>query len=170
MIQKFIKICAVALAFSGLVINPATASTWNVFNHAFNDDTLFYFDADTVQKQSDTVTLWLKYVKLIKADSDGSWSTAMKYTLTCSTRKYQVFASSTYDKDGKFMASNSNPGTQKDITPDSLIEEMHKVSCQKDFPKNKSREKYFPVDDNNIFAHSKRYVEYVESKKDAAPQ
>jgi hypothetical protein len=35
---------------------------------------------------------------------------------------------------------------------------------------NKSKEIYFAVLENDIFKHTKRYTEYLESQKDSAPQ
>jgi hypothetical protein len=171
LIHKFIKKVAVACTFSSLLICPAVASTWNTFAKAFNTETaLFFFDADTVQKQTDNVTIWIKYVNTVKPDLDGSWATAARYTLTCSKRKSQILTSSIYDKDGKFIRSYPNPGKPIDIAPDSILEEILTATCQPDFPRNKSREFYFAVKDNDIFAHTKRFMEYIESQKDAAPK
>jgi hypothetical protein len=168
--HKCIKKIAVACAFSVLMINPATASTWNVFAQTFTKNSLFFFDADTVLKEPDTVTIWVKYVNTVTPDTDGSWATASRFVFKCSKRKSQALTSSTYDKDGKFMHSPPNPSPQRDITPDTIVEGMYTAACQKDFPKNKSEEFYFPVKDNDIYAFTKRYVEDIESKKDLAPQ
>lgn len=52
--------------FVGTVLalsQPASASTWNTFAVAFNaDHALYFFDADSVVKDGDTTTLWVKYV------------------------------------------------------------------------------------------------------------
>lgn len=171
MIYKFINRIAIACAFSSLLVNTAAASTWNTFTQAFNKDIgLWFFDADTIQKQKDTITIWIKYVNTVKADNDGSWATASRYIFTCSKRKTQVLTSSIYDKDGNFIRSYPTPGSQVDITPDSILEGIYTAVCKPDFPKNKSGELYFQVKDNDIFAHTKQFMEYLESQKDAAPK
>ena len=164
-------LCASVCICASLASSPAVASTWNTFVEAYNAETaLFFFDADTVTKQGDTVTLWVKYVNTKKADADGSWATASRYVLTCSKRTAQVLTSSLYDKDGKFMRSFPNPGQSQDIVPDSILEGVHKAACTPDFPRNKSGNLYFPVKDNDIFQHTRSFLEYLESRKDQAPK
>lgn len=36
-----------------LIGQSASASTWNVFNAAFNEDAIFFFDADSVLKHGE---------------------------------------------------------------------------------------------------------------------
>lgn len=150
---------------------PSLASTWNTFAKAFNTESaLFFFDSDTVIRQPDMVTLWVKYVNTKAPDADGSWLTAQRYVFTCSKRTAQVMTTSLYDKDGKFFKSLPNPGRATDIVPDTILEQILQAVCTSDFPKNKSRDLYFPVEDNDIVSHTKRWVEYVETLKDKAPQ
>jgi hypothetical protein len=161
-----------AFAMAALLASASCpASTWNTFTQAYNEETaLFFFDADTVLKQGDSVTLWVKYVNTKAPDSDGSWATAQRYTIICSKRTAQVISSSIYDKDGKFI--KSFPQTEKavDIVPDSILEGVHQAACTADFPKNKSGKLYFSVGGNDIFQYTRRYLEYRESQKDQAPK
>ena len=151
--------------------STAYASTWNTFVQAYNEETaLFFFDADTVIKQPDSVTLWVKYVHTKAPDSDGSWSTAQRYVIICSKRTAQSQGYSLYDKDGKFIRSSSTLGRVADIVPDSILEGIHKAVCTPDFPKNKSGDHYFPVKDNDIFSYTRRFMEFRESQKDSAPK
>ena len=151
-------------------ITYANASSWNTFARAYNDEALFFFDADTVDKQGDTTTLWVKSVKTKAPDSDGSWSTAYRYVIVCSKRTAQPTSVSLYDREGKFMRAFPKAGAAMDILPDSILEGIHKTVCTTDFPRSKSREQYFPVRDNDIFLHTKNYMDYVESQKDNAPK
>lgn len=143
----------VAMLCAALFMSPTTfASTWNVFTKAYNSESaLFYFDADSVIRRGDAVILWVKYVNVKYPDSDGSWSTASRYELTCSNRTAKILAASTYDKTGKFIASQQNPGRANEIAPDSILEGILKAACTRDFPRSKSRKLYFPVKDNDIF-------------------
>ena len=171
MSSTFTAIRAAAMCTVALTSSSTFASTWNTFVEAYNSETaLFYFDADTVIKQSDVVTLWVKYVNTKQPDSDGSWSTASRYVLTCSKRTAQVMTASLYDKEGKFMRSLPNPERPFDISPDSILEGVHKAACTADFPRNKSGTLYFPVKDNDIYQHTRSFLEYLESKKDSAPK
>jgi hypothetical protein len=162
---KFALVVAALLASSS-----GLASTWNVFTSAINDDAVFFFDADTVVKQGDSVTLWVKYVNTKKPDSDGSWSTAQRTLIVCSKRTHQILSSSIYDKDGKFIRSFSEPGKVFEIAPDSIIEGIHKAACAAGFPRNKSEKLYVEIFDNDIYQHTKRYLQALESQRDRAPQ
>ena len=166
------RVVATSVCFvMSLLSSHAIASNWNTFAQAYNvDSALFFFDADTVLKQGDTVTLWMKSVNTKQPDSDGSWATASRYVITCSKRTAQVMTNSLYDKDGKFISSRNTPGQPTDIIPDSILEEIHKAVCTPDFPRNKSGNLYFPVKGNDIFQYTRFFVEYIESKKDQAPK
>ena len=170
-----LRITTTTAALAGMVFltfsNVCLASTWNTFAKAFNADiALFFFDADTVTKQGDTVTLWIKYVNTRKPENDGSWSTARKYSFSCAKRTAQAFTASVYDKDGKFLRSSSIVSEIRDVEPDSILEEIQKTACASDFPRNKSKVQYYPVLDNNVFEHTRVFIDYVDSQIDHAPK
>lgn len=160
-----------AALFAVTLMGTASASTWNTFAQAFNSETaLYYFDADTVQKQGENVTLWVKYVKTVVPDKDGSWSTASKYVITCGKRKAQVLTSSIYDKNTKFIKTYSTPEAPSDIVPDSILEAIYVAVCTPNFPKDKSGKLYFPIKNNDIYSHTADFMNYLETQKDTAPQ
>jgi hypothetical protein len=167
--MKWIKRVAIVLTAYGCVGN-ASAATWNTFAPVGTSNALFFFDADTVQRQGDTISIWVKYVNLTKPDTDGSWATATKYDFMCTKRKTQLISQSIYAKDGGFIRSYPKAPQAAEVVPDTVMEQMYNIVCMKDFPKSKLRDNYFPVRDNDIFAHAKRFQEYVESQKDEAPQ
>jgi hypothetical protein len=169
--MRLIHLKSILVPAAVIVSASCPASTWNTFTSAFNEETaLFFFDADTVSKQGDSVALWVKYVNTKVPDSDGSWSTASRYIIVCSKRTAQILSSSIYDRDGKFMKSYPRPGKAEEIVPDSILEAIHAAACSADFPKNKSGKQYFPVSDNDIFEHTRRYLELRESQRDQAPK
>jgi hypothetical protein len=164
--------CFVVLTFLMVGVSPATAATWNVFNYAYNDRSVFFFDADTIINKGNSVTLWTKYVKNEKyPDEDGSYSTAQKVEYSCTNRTAQVLTSSIYDKEGKFIRAFTVPEKVREITPWTISEAILKAVCTPDFPKSKSREQYSPVEGNDIFRHSANFYKSEEGKDiDLAPK
>ena len=160
------SLLAVAL---GLITPPAYSASW-YFMWAGNSDTKYFFDQDTVEKSQGIVTLWLKMVQARKADTDGSWATAVRWRINCPKRTIQNLAMSTYDANGKFIRSYNNAGTENSIIPDSTGEAVHRIACQSDFPRSKTEKDYLKVNDNDIYAATRRLVEWEESQKDSAPQ
>ena len=158
----------VALAIFGS--SSADASTWNVFNHAFNGDVVFYFDADTTVKSGDTITLWTKYVRLRTVEKDGSWATAQRTVYACRKRTHQPLSVSIYDKAGTFIRSFASTEAPTDIPPDSIAEEILKVACSPNFPRAPERSQYFPVPDNDVFEHARAFQAYLEAATDMAPK
>lgn len=164
------KTKSVALALGLLSINSAFASSWN-YASIGNDDAAYYFDAETVQKNPNkTVLVWIKYVQKTKADSDGSWSTANRWSLNCNKRTLQSLQASTYDRDGKFIKSYPKPTDESVVVPDSVGEAMLKIACDPTFPNDKSGKAYFKIYDNDPFAFTKLIVEHEQSKQDNAPK
>jgi hypothetical protein len=149
----------------------ATASTWNSFRRAYNSDiALYFFDADTVVKQGETVTLWIKHVRTKTSDADGSWQSSMREIVNCPKRTAQILSYSIYNKDGSFIRSVNLAGAASDIAPDSILEQIHKAVCSADFPRSQSRDLYFPVENNDPATYTRIFVEYLEGQKDLAPK
>lgn len=149
----------------------ASASEWNNFVTG-TDEGEYFFDASTVVKTKDVVTLWVKVVQKNKADSWGSWASANNWRMNCSKRTIQTLGWSAYEADGKFLKSNSISTSEDSIIPDSIGEGIMKVVCTTDFPKNSPATKnlYFKIDDNDVFAATKRFIEAKKSRIDNAPQ
>ena len=164
-IYSVLIVCLASLAFS----QSALSATWN-YSGVGNDDANYFFDQDTVAKTGDTVMVWMKSVQTRNLDTDGSWATAYKWRINCAKRTMQTLTASAYEKNGKFINSLSTPGREEEVIPDSLGEGILKIACEADFPKNKPGKKYLPVADNDIFAATRRYVEWSDSRKNQAPK
>lgn len=165
------KITKILLTFSLFFgTTAAFASTW--FGTASGtDDTLYFFDADSVEKNRGITIIWIKTVQIHRADSsDGSWAAAYRWRINCSKKTIQSLAASTYDQDGKFIKSSPNPGKETDVIPDSTGESMLKLACVADFPKSKSEKGYWRIESNDIFQATRNYAEYLKSQKDTAPK
>ena len=155
-----------------LICTPsANAATWYGFQKAFNNKLVFFFDADTVIKKNDTVTLWTKYVNNERfPDNDGSYSTAQKVEYSCKKRISRSLSSSIYDKDKQFIQSFGASDKINEIIPDSLGESILTTVCTSDFPKNKSEKLYYRVKDNDIYQHASNLFKYQEDHyTDRAP-
>lgn len=155
-----------------LFATEASAATWYTFAKDYSDTALYFFDQETVIRQSDTITIWIKYVNDQTApDTDGSFATARKSTYNCTKRTIQALTTVTYDKAGKFIRTFPDAGRVADAIPGSVGEGLLKTVCAPDFPKNKSGDLYFPVDGNDIFKHTSNYFEYQRLKNtDPAPK
>lgn len=147
-------------------------ATWYVFNHAYNDNKVYYFDVNTISKVGDTVSIWAKYVNNIKhLDSDGSYSTALKVLFSCTKNTAQLLKSSIYDKDNKFIKSYPAALDPSVVSPGSFNEVILKAVCASDFPKDISSEQYFAVDNNDIYQATYNFYAWQEAqKKDLAPK
>jgi hypothetical protein len=169
---KIMKIGILFAALLSLAGTSAFASSWNSILLINLEDAEYYFDAESVLKTKDGVTLWVKNVRKNSPEEDGVWSTALNWRINCQKRTVQMLSWSTYDSTGKFIKSNSNGGSEKPVTPDSIGEEIHKVACMADFPKNTpaTKNSYLTVPNNDIFAFTKGLVEYKKSQVDKAPK
>jgi hypothetical protein len=159
-------------ALFSLFGTSAFASSWNYLLTISNDDMEYFFDAESVNKTKEVVNLWAKTVQTDKAQDDGSWSVAYNWKLNCAKRTIQLMGWSTYDSTGKFIKSYSTPNTENPVIPDSVGESVLKVACMADFPKNtpSTKNSYFAVANNDIFAFTKRLIEFRKSQIDNAPK
>jgi hypothetical protein len=149
----------------------ATAATWNVFQRASNDRFITFFDASTVIKKGNVVTLWTKFVNDVKKpDKDGSYATAEKTEYSCKKRTSRVLSKSHYNKEHEFVKSSGASDTVDDIAPDTIGEDILNAVCTPDFPKNTSKDLYFPIEGNDIFLFAANYFKNQEERTtDLAP-
>jgi hypothetical protein len=156
-------------AVCAISCGPAMASSWH-YIHAGNEDTHFYFDAETLEKSRDTTTLWIKTVQTNRAADDGSWANALRWKLNCTKRTIQTLAMSTYDREGKFIRLVTPSGQETAAVPDSSGEAVVKIACDPSFPRDTSSNKYFKLENNDPMLATKNYVEFLKSQIDSAPK
>ncbi|WP_155950986.1 surface-adhesin E family protein [Rhodanobacter sp. OR87] len=158
------------LAIAASCFTPAiAAATWYATTVA-SDNSLYFFDADTVERSPDAVVVWVKTVRISSPDEDGAWSVAQRWKFNCPARTVQVLTSSNYDNSGKFIRSNNNLSTPSLVLPDSTAERMLKIACEPSFPSDASSEKYWKLADNDIFEARNVYLHYQNSRIDTAPK
>lgn len=150
----------------------AFASEWNSFLSVKNDNAEFFFDAESVNKTKDSVTLWVKTVQKSLPHDDGSWSTAYNWQMNCQKRTIKLLSRSTYDSANKLIKSSSGSGSENSVVPDSVGEGILKVACMADFPRKTpaTKNSYSKIVDNDIFEATKFFVEYKKNKTDNAPK
>jgi hypothetical protein len=154
--------CFHALAAATLLglCSAAGASTWNYFNAAGNGSSRWYFDADTVSRVGDQVTVWVKYVNEPSTpDSDGSYSTASRTVYDCSGKTSQILASVVYDREGRFIKTFPNPGNVRPIGEGSVAEAIQRMACAPNFPREPGASGYQLVQGNDIYRHAAEYWE-----------
>ncbi|MDP1539169.1 MAG: hypothetical protein Q8L72_00745 [Moraxellaceae bacterium] len=168
--MKSSRICAYLIALAALsVAHGAAAATWFGINVS-HDEALIFFDADTVERSSNSVTLWVKSVQLSTPDKNGAWSTAYRLKFNCSTRTRQTLAWSDYEDGGKFIRSNNTAGTVAPIYPDSIGEGMLKIVCAAGFPSSTSDEEYWKLFSNDVFEVRDAVVRGRNRSVDTAPK
>lgn len=148
--------------------SPCFASRW-YFLWAGNNQYTAFFDAETIERSKDSVTVWLKFVQTTTPSADGSWALATRWRMNCTKRTIQYIASSTYDRDNKFIRSNNNIGIEDAVTPDTAGEKILKVSCEPGFPKSNS-DSYFRIEHNDVFLATRVFAETMNSQVDNAPK
>lgn len=167
--MKIIATRILAATAIHFITSSCQASTWN-FVWVGNDETRFFFDADTVEKSKDITTVWIKTVQVNHPNSNGSWSYAHRWKINCQKKTIQTLAYSSYDKDGRFIRSDSTPGTEDVAVPDSTGEAMMKIACEANFPRDTSNAKYFKLEGNDVYQATKNYGDYQKSQIDSAPK
>lgn len=160
----------IAIALSLASFTSAYASNWH-YVVVGNDETYFYFDADTIEKNKDrTILLWIKTVQATKPEKDGSWASAYRWKINCSKNTIQTQMWSTYDQNGNFLKSSSTIGIEAGVFPDSTGEGMLKIACTPSFPNEKSGTKYFKLENNDPLLWTRNFVEFNKSQVDNAPR
>lgn len=145
----------------------AHAATWYVFKELVRPDTIYFFDWDTVVKEKNTISVWIKYVNSDrKPEKDGSFSTSAKWKFDCKKRTMQGFTIVTYDKDHALINTNSTASQPFEVVPGSVGESALEVICAPDFF-NKNSTRHFPVPSNDVYSFSKTYFSIPD---DALPK
>lgn len=147
----------------------AYASSWHLILSS-NDETVRFFDAESVEKTREGVTVWLKIVRLNGADAQGAWSNAIRWRVDCAKKTIQTLALSDYDEKGNFIKSYEGRSNAKPIVPDSVGDTISKIACKSDFPKNTSETDYIKVENNDVHRAARVWAEALKGLQDKAPK
>ena len=147
----------------------AAAATWYGMD-LVTDSSIYFFDADSVKKQSGIIEIWVKTVRISSPDRDGAWATATRWRIKCLDRTIQALASSDYDNSGKFIRAYNNPESPSPAYPDSIGEGMLQIACESSFPDNSTDDKYWKLATDDVFEARDWYVRALSSRIDTAPK
>ena len=118
-----------AMCLALMPVAPANAANW-VYVAENSDGAVYYYDADTLQRSGDAVTVWEK--------SDHSRDATVKYrakmSLTryyCSRRTYALISVITYYPNGKSDSFSWSSYEQKEgyIAPDTVGQRQLEAAC-----------------------------------------
>lgn len=139
---------------------------------SFNSrEVALFFDAESVEKQGEFRFVWYKIVRKLNADGDGAWSTATRYKIDCKNKTIQNVAASDYDLNNRFIKSYTKFPPVNTPVPDSLGDEVVKVSCSNNFPNDISdKAQYFKLQDNDVFRATRILVDIDNPSADKAPK
>jgi hypothetical protein len=158
------------LAFAAISLSPsAFSATWNNMAVGFNKS-LYFFDADTVEKNANSVTLWIKTVQISAPDTQGAWATAVRLRINCTAKTFQTLAASDYDNEGNFIKASNKSESPAIAAPDTTGESIIKIACESNFPRDTSEKYYYKVEGNDIFKFRDDYLRYLNAKVDTAPK
>ena len=113
-------------------IAPAFAANW-VYVDKNVDGAVHYYDADTLQRSGDEVTIW------DKVDHSRDATTKLRSTTAliryfCSRRTYTLISYTVYYANGKIESASWSPNQQTEtyIAPDTIAESKLKAVCNED--------------------------------------
>jgi hypothetical protein len=159
--------CISLIIFSSTVY----ASSWHLVTSFYSKEIALFFDAESVERQADYRFVWYKIVRKQIPDSEGAWSTATRYKVDCKNKTVQNLTTSDYDVNNKFIKSYPMSPQIKIPIPDSLADEVVKLSCKSNFPNDKSEASpYFKLKDNDVFRATRFLTDFDNGNIDKAPQ
>ena len=119
-----------ALCLAAMPLAPAYAVDW-VLVDANDNNTVWYYDADTLRRSGDEVTVWGKY------DHSRDKTVKAKYTISlnrynCTQRTTVLISWTQYYRNGKIDASSLKPYEQEEeqIPPNTMFEAMLEAVCK----------------------------------------
>jgi hypothetical protein len=119
-----------ALCLAALPVAPVYAANWvYVVTSAKNTD--YYYDADTLQRSGDQVTVWLRLDhsrdKTKKQRESKDW-----YRYNCVKRTFTLLYTVNYYPDGKSVSFSYDTYEQRvnPVVPGSLAEDLLEVICK----------------------------------------
>jgi hypothetical protein len=150
-----------------LYASTANAATWYEFQSA-NSEATFFFDADSVTKDNETIRLWIRI--LYNPFESGPFSPISKdvrFLLNCRARTTQTLeVIERYIDTSKDLGAYS--GEVRIAPPESMSEVFLTAACKPDFPQPTHPELYVVTPDNDTFQAATDLL--TNSENDPAPR
>lgn len=138
-----IKRLLVMVLFSG-VSTFANSATWYLLNMT-TPKSVYFFDKDSLVVNGEMKTIWVQKINIDGKSKENS--SKQKLNLFCRSKRYQVLNFINYDKQGSAIGSSSSAGAVEDVPPDTVIDELAKIVCDKKFPNDETSIDYHRVED-----------------------
>lgn len=157
--SRLMMVVAQSMVTSSLIliaIIPLGAQThvWRLGTTA-TDGTQVYYDASTVTKLADTVSVWEKYVHNAKASNERTEMVRSEYN--CKSKFARQVFSTIYDGVGNAI-STSNRATQwSPVVPDSIGEKLLRIQCVGDADRQEEQEANQHYDQGKEYLEAKNY-------------
>lgn len=120
----------------------------NRWRHVANsDDEGVFYDTKTIKRRGSVISVWLRYQPYLadlesvrekkKEDNSGSSKydsysyELVHFELNCSDHQVKLMEYIDYDENGDIITDLNFPPTWDDDTPESVIEEVSNILCQK---------------------------------------
>ena len=158
-----------ALAF-GLTPMVSFASAWHLLWSVNSEYSGYFFDSETVEKQNEYRSVWIKTVRKRSPDADGAWASSSRYKINCKNKTYRILSVSDYDLNNRFIKSYPSPSEERSAPPDSVAEAILVTVCKSSFPNDSSEKSdYWKLPDNDVFSATRKLREWDDKKFDKAP-
>lgn len=119
-----------ALCLAAMPLAPAYAVDW-VYVVTSVDNTHYYYDADTLQRSGDQVTVWFR-LDHSRDKTTKKREAKDRYRLNCATRTTTLLYTVNYYPDGKSETFSYDTYEQRvsPVVPGSLAEVLLEVICK----------------------------------------
>jgi hypothetical protein len=134
-------------------------------------DAMYFFDAASLEKSGGVVRIWVKSYQASRPGSGNDpWAMAVRSEFHCASRTWRELASSSYDKEGRFIETFPGFESVKKIEPDTIVEKVFEMVCQPDFPTNPGVMRYQRTAQNAPTSVATRVLELLDLQRDPAPK
>lgn len=140
------------LYISMLTIHGYTyAAEWYFF-YNYTDDSLFYFDKNTIEVNGDNKIIWLMSISTNSKKYQSDFKIINKTLIYCKSRKILYLNQIEFDNKNKMTLQLPAKINANDIIPGTVLEGMFNKICKKDFPNGLGYEKV----DIDVLEHAKQ--------------
>jgi len=147
------------LAFAAMVLPPAAlhAAPWHLFK--LNGPAgLFFFDAHSVVRKGDTVTIWIRQaMDTARPDAGRTAVIAAHDVFDCKARSIRTLRADMYARDGTLLDSDRRD--KPDFFPEADTPGAHfvDIACLPDFPALTHPDLYSAVPAGDLNAYAAQY-------------
>lgn len=125
-------LCGIALLIS---TSQAVSATWVLIGWPNNLQHIEFYDADSVQRHKQSVTIWTRTTWREGAKSKSKIQTTVVRTrYNCGKHTKELLNMTGYDSEGNVLNSDSTEYAPDDVIPGSFGEGTYNLVCAPGFP------------------------------------